>query len=48
MSKVEQLREALGNLMWDAVGGWDLDNWSDERVEKVSGNIVNSLTVKEK
>ena len=43
-----QQREALLNLAWDCASGWiddeNVNTWSNDKVKRVSENIIVSLT----
>ena len=52
MPDLNQLRNALSDIAWDAQSGWigndGVDSWTPERVKMTAKNIVDSLTNEEK
>ena len=51
MPELNQLRNALSDIAWDAASGWigedGVDSWTPERVKMTAKNIVASLTKEE-
>jgi len=47
--RIDKLKSGLLDLAWDCQSGWlgddGVENWSDERIEKVCKNIKQSLTL---